>query len=162
MAKAETLILRMETTMKDTIKKAAEHVGETMTEFATTALMDRAEKVLARPRRTLPAYFRALAAQAAAGGGGNWQTVGHQFAQACVPDLRARIGIGRAEKELDRLERLAAGGAVPPKGLRGLAGVLGWFEEHFLDCVELIPERRREAFALGAQRRADEDGIDRD
>jgi hypothetical protein len=161
MVKTDTLILRMEGATKVTIRRAADRAGETMTQFATRALEERAKKVLSKPRGLLPTYFRSLVARAAPGGQGSWRAVGHAFVQDCVPDLQVDIGKAEANKELDYLESIAARRAPRPLTDDDLTDVLAWFEEHFPRCMELVPDRRRAAFASGAADRAFHDGIDR-
>lgn len=146
--------------MKELLRKAADHVGETMTEFATRALSERAEKVLARPRGPLPTYFRALAARAAAGGEGNWTEVGYAFAQGCVSDLMNEIGDDDAEKEIRRLERVASRSAPKPPTTEDLDAVLAWFDKNFPRCMALVPDRRRRVFAFGVVARVQRKGID--
>jgi hypothetical protein len=160
MAKTDVLMMRIEGATKERIKKAADHAGQTMSTFVGLALMERADRVLARKRGLLPTYFKALAARAATGGQGSWKAVGHDFAQGCVPDLMADIGDAEGAKEIRRLERIADKRAPSLPNGDDLAEILAWFDEHFPRCMELVPARRRTAFAAGVADRARHEGID--
>jgi hypothetical protein len=149
MPKSSTITLRIEDTMKTTLRNAADHVGESLTDFVTRAAGERATKVLARPRGALPTYFGALVARAASGGEGSWQSVGRQLARGAASELVNDLEEGAFEKEIRRLDRLARRVGPRRPTVEELDAILSWFEEHLPRCLEMVPARRRAAFANG-------------
>lgn len=154
MEKAETIVLRVSSENKASIKLAAEGLRQSVTTFITEAALKRARQVATRPPARgvhggVPSFFRACCLEAGRGGTNGYASAAWHLANSIGSQMPHDLADEEWEKEIDALKELLASDDDD--------GVLDWFTRHYPKCMKLVPARRRSQFVAGV-RQAEEDG----
>jgi Protein of unknown function (DUF1778) len=149
MTKEETIVLRVSTENKQTIKAAADSVDKSLTTFVIDAALKQAEQVKRRPPARgvhggLASWFRATCYEASKGGTGGYEAAGFKLAAALGSEIPGDIEDDEWPAEVEKLEALLDGDDD--------RAVIDWFEQHYPRFIALVPSRRRAQFVAGVVR----------
>jgi hypothetical protein len=154
--KEAIIVLRMSAELKATITAAAEQLGLPLTTFITDAALKRAQHLRQENASGTQgvkalADFRVLCKEAVKGTADGYATPGWHLAALVGTQRPADIDHEAWSRQVDALNALLAN--------RDDEATWAWFQQHYPDCMALIPPRRREQFLYGVRRAYEQDLI---
>ena len=161
MVKDDTILIRIEADAKERFTAAASSRGESLTAFILKACISRAKstekstmvKTMARASfGGVPSYFRGLCFTASQGGEFGYDVVGQRFAQNLPGMVPYDVEDEAWAEQVQELESMINEDGDPES-------VVDWFEEYFPKCMDLVPPRRRERFAIGVIEHVQKNGF---
>lgn len=150
------IVLRMSAELKATITAAAEQLGLPLTTYIIDAALKRAlhlrqENASGAQGVRLSADFRILCNEAVKGTADGYATPGYRLAALVGMQRPDGIDYETWLTQVDALKALLAN--------RDDAATWAWFQQHYPDCMALVPARRREQFLYGVRRAYEQDLI---
>lgn len=156
MDKGETIVLRVSSEDKATIKAASQRLGQSITTFMVSVALKRARQIERSHKERgvhggVPSFFKASCFEASQGGTGGYASPGWHLAAGLGSQQPDDLEFDEWADEIEALEKLLAD--------EDDDGVLAWFDRHYPKCMALVPPRRRNQFLAGVRKAYDEDRV---
>jgi len=159
--KTTTLIIRMAIEDKEKVTIAAAKQGLSITEFVTSATLNKAKAVLLKQKNIMenndirrpthggiPTYFRALCYTASKGGEQGYNWVGFSFSQDTESEVPSDADSEQWREMLGQIQKYIE--------YRDEENIWLWYKKTYPKALALIPAKRRKSFVRGILKAYDE------